>query len=258
MHSNRSVLGSETLANVSRRDFLGWFRQAMAVCLLAASSGRRQLLPAAEPDLDPAAREAIGKGLAFLASRQNEDGSFGNGGYSRNVAICGLCGMAFLANGHVPRRGAYGQHVERCVEFILRHTEENGYILAAEGSGRGPMYGHGFASLFLAEVYGMSRNKDVRDALARAVRLVVDTQNAEGGWRDEPRRADADISVTVCQVMALRAAHNAGIFVPQETIECAVAYVKQCQNPDGGFMYQAGQPSESLFPRSAAAVVALV
>jgi hypothetical protein len=58
-------------------------------------------------------------------------------------------------------------------------------------------------------------------------------------------------------MMALRAAHNVGISVPRETIDRAVAYVIRCQNPDGGFKYQALAGGESLFPRSAAALVAL-
>jgi len=205
----------------------------------------------------PQVRAAIAKGLAFLAARQNADGAFGTGSYGQNVAVCGLCGMAFLAAGHTPRRGAYGDPLDRCLAFILRHAAENGYIFAAEGASRGPMYGHGFATLFLSEAYGTAPHVEMRQKLDRAVRLIVDTQNAEGGWRYEPRRHDADISVTVCQVMALRAAHNAGVFVPSETIDRAVAYVKRCQSPDGGFLYKANEPGESLFPRSAAAIVAL-
>ena len=66
------------------------------------------------------------------------------------------------------------------------------------------MYEHGFATLFLAEVYGMSPRDDLRDKLTRAIDLIVRTQNSEGGWRYQPRREDADLSVTICQVMALR------------------------------------------------------
>ncbi len=119
------------------------------------------------------------------------------------------------------------------------------------------MYGHGFATLFLAEVYGMARHPQLRDRLARAVKLIVNSQNSEGGWRYEPRRNEADLSVTVCQVMALRAARNAGFYVPNSTIDRAVAYVKQCQNPDGGFIYMLTEGGDSSFPRSAAAIVAL-
>ena len=118
------------------------------------------------------------------------------------------------------------------------------------------MYEHGFATLFLAEVYGMSPRDDMRDKLARAVDLIVRTQNSEGGWRYQPRREDADISVTICQVMALRAARNAGLKVPNETVDKCVDYVKRSQNADGGFRYML-TPGESLFPRSAAGVVAL-
>ncbi|HQU45511.1 MAG TPA: terpene cyclase/mutase family protein, partial [Pirellulales bacterium] len=76
------------------------------------------------------------------------------------------------------------------------------------------------------------------------------------GWRYQPVRHDADISVTICEIMALRAARNAGIFVPRDTVDRTVDYVKKSQNPDGGFMYML-QGGQSAFPRSAAGVVAL-
>jgi hypothetical protein len=88
------------------------------------------------------------------------------------------------------------------------------------------------------------------------VRLIVDTQNGEGGWRYQPVRNDADLSVTICQINALRAARNAGIYVPRETVEACIRYVKQSQNPDGGFRYML-TGGASAFPRSAAGVVAL-
>lgn len=205
--------------------------------------------------MSPAAQAAIDRGLEYLASRQNEDGSFGSGGYSRNVAVCGLVGMAFMSAGSTPGRGPHGLEVNRCVAYLLNHAQDSGFITMAEAASHGPMYGHGFATLFLAEVYGMSPDSQVRDVLAKAVKLIVDTQNSEGGWRYQPQRRDADISVTICQIMALRAARNAGIYVPNETVERCVEYVKRSQNPDGGFMYML-QGGQSRFPRSAAGVVA--
>ncbi len=118
------------------------------------------------------------------------------------------------------------------------------------------MYAHGFGALFLAEAYGMTRRPEIREKLEKAVRLIIDTQNGEGGWRYQPVRADADLSVTICQINALRAARNAGIFVPKETVEACIRYVKQSQNPDGGFRYMLSNGASS-FPRSAAGVVAL-
>jgi hypothetical protein len=117
------------------------------------------------------------------------------------------------------------------------------------------MYGHGFATLFLAECNGMSKRPELRDKLASAVKLIVTIQNKDGGWRYYPQPLDADISVTICQVMALRAARNAGLSVPNETIDRCIDYVKRSQNDDGGFRYML-QAGESGFARTAAGVVA--
>ena len=70
-------------------------------------------------------------------------------------------------------------------------------------------------------------------------------------------RRDADLSVTICQINALRAARNAGLYVPKETVDACIRYVKQSQNPDGGFRYMLQGGATSEFPRSAAGVVAL-
>jgi hypothetical protein len=165
--------------------------------------------------ITPAAARAIERGLNSLATRQDDDGSFRSGGYSRNVAICALAGMAFMSGGSTPGRGPHGRNVDRCIDFILANTQESGFINVPNASSHGPMYGHGFATLFLAECYGMTMRADIREKLTKAVQLIVNTQNDEGGWRYQPVRRDADIWVTICQVMALRAARNGGIFVPR-------------------------------------------
>lgn len=208
--------------------------------------------------ITPATQQAINRGLEFLAINQNEDGALGSGSsYRRNVAVTALAGMAFLSAGNTPNRGKYGKQVEQAVQFLMASTGPTGLITSSEGNLQNPMYGHGFATLFLAEVYGMTHRQDVREKLKLAVNLIVNTQNKEGGWRYQPRRADADVSVTVCQIMALRAARNAGIYVPKSTVDQCIRYVKQCQNADGGFKYQLIANSPSIWPRSAAGLVAL-
>src|SRR5690606_39034713 len=74
--------------------------------------------------------------------------------------------------------------------------------------------------------------------------------------RYNPVPYDADVSVTICQIMALRSARNAGIEVSKDVIDRAVEYVRRCQNPDGGFKYQL-ESGQSAWPRSAAGVASL-
>ena len=206
--------------------------------------------------ITPQTERAIKEGLAWLAKQQNADGSFGSGTYRGNIAVTSLAGLAFMAAGSSPSRGPYGAQVDKALLYVMENTSPSGFIAVPSASTHGPMYSHGFGALFLAEAYGMTHRPEIREKLKKAIQLIIDVQNVEGGWRYQPVRRDADLSVTICQINALRAARNAGIFVPKETVENCIRYVKQSQNPDGGFRYML-QGGASAFPRSAAGVVAL-
>ena len=204
----------------------------------------------------PSARveRAVSGGLAFLASHQNQNGSWSAGAYSQHVGITGLCVMALLAGGNLPNEGNYAANVARGLDYIVKMTRRDGYI-TSEGSN---MYGHGFAALSLAEAYGVSPGlPEVGKKLRDAVGLTVRTQKPDGGWRYQPSRAGvSDLSVTVCQIQALRAARNAGIKVPKESVERATKYITACANPDGSFRYMPQQAGHSI-AMSGAAVTAL-
>lgn len=210
--------------------------------------------PAAE-EITPALEAAVRRGFDFLRRQQKPEGSFGQGRFAEHIGVTSLCAIAFLADGNVPGRGDFGDCVRKALDFVLAHSTETGLLVSDET--HGPMYGHGFATLFLGEIYGMNREDDrVRDALVRAVQLIVSSQNDEGGWRYNPVPNDADVSVTICEVMGLRSARNAGVKVPKSTIDDAIAYVRACQNPDGGFRYMK-DIGTSGWPRTAAGVASL-
>jgi len=216
------------------------------------------------PDhITPEAQRAIDRGLAYLARSQAVDGSFGDRQpFQGNVAITSLAGLAFLAGGHPPGRGVYGQSVARALEYVLSQEQANtpGFLWHPVSSTHGPMYSHGFGALFLAEAYGLADDPEfsrrLRGTLERAVQLILASQNAEGGWRYRPIKEQADVSVTICQIMALRSARNAGLAVPKSAADHCIEYVRNCQTPDGGFRYfkQGGGPA---FARSAAGLCAL-
>jgi len=232
-----------------------WPMAAAATLLMVSAAPRIAETVKTDVEITEKARNAIKRGLAYLAAAQSPEGHYGHDRYGKHVGITALACLAFMADGHLPDRGTYGTHVQRGLAFIVDQASESG-LIAADTS-HGPMYGHGFATLFLGEIYGMTADERVRDVLIKAVRLIVATQNKQGGWRYHPIPLDADISVTICQIMALRSARNAGISVPKGTIDRSIEYVKQCQNrDDGGFRYMIGSGT-SLFPRSAAGVASL-
>ncbi|MGK0184367.1 MAG: hypothetical protein ACI9R3_000133 [Verrucomicrobiales bacterium] len=213
----------------------------------------------AEELITPETQRAIDQGLASLAKAQIKTGpnrgAFGNSGADGSVAISGLAGLAFLCAGNVPGRGKYGKHVANCIDFIVRNTHKTGYI-ARTSNGYGNMYGHGFATLFLSQAYGMTRKKSLKDKLQAAVKLILYAQSKEGGWRYSPSPTDADLSITVCQIMALRGARDAGINVPDKVRDRAIAYVRKSHDPTGGFRYTLSG-GHTTFALTSAGVVSL-
>jgi squalene-hopene cyclase-like protein/prenyltransferase/squalene oxidase-like repeat protein len=220
--------------------------------------GRRGDVPDGTLEMmTPETDRAIQSGLAWLARNQNADGSYGTGTYRGNIAVTSVAGLAFMSSGSTPGRGPYGAPIDKALAYVMENTSPSGFIAVPGSSTHGPMYSHGFGTLFLAEAYGMTHRPEIREKLRKAVQLIIDTQNNEGGWRYQPVKNDADLSVTICQINALRAARNAGLFVPKDTVDACIKYVKQSQNPDGGFRYMLSGGPSSEFPRSAAGVVAL-
>jgi hypothetical protein len=208
-------------------------------------------------EITPRAKRAIERGLDFLASRQDADGSW-KGPMGRNTGVASFAVLSFLSTGAVPGRGNRGRIAARGVDYILQHAQWNGLISnPAQTSGNGPMYEHAMSTLLLAEVWGAYLRPGLHDALQRSVQLIISSQNDQGGWRYEPRPADADVSVTVMQLVALRAAKNAGISVPRRVFDAAVRYVKSCAKPSGGFLYQPGVGQEG-YARTAAGVCSLL
>ncbi|CEF48220.1 unnamed protein product [uncultured bacterium] len=215
---------------------------------------------------------AIKRGLDYLAAAQFDDGSYTERATGSSVGITALCGLALMSSGSQPGRGPYAKNVSKVLDYMLAAAggPVPGFLTVADSQnpGRGlvvqqqqAMYSHGFGCLFLSEVCGMlpdrSRQAKVREVLELAAGLSVGAQNREGGWRYDPKPpALADVSVTVAQMMAVRAARNAGVTIRREVFEAGARYILDCQLADGGFSYFRGQ-GFSVFARSAAAVAGL-
>ena len=226
-----------------------WLKAALCLCCLLAACHTPQASERVDlAQLSPETEAAINRGLKSLLDQQNHDGSIGE---RFPVAGTALTLMAFMVQGSFPEKPPNGEPLKRALDFLLTSNRRGTGFLGVS------MYEHGLATLALSEAWGMSSRKDdIREALKRAVKVIVVAQNSEGGWRYRPDSHDADISVTVMQAVALASAQEAGIAVPEVTIQNAIKYVKACATPSGGFMYQIHQQGPG-FARTAAGVLSL-
>jgi hypothetical protein len=207
-----------------------------------------------------ATQRSIDKGLSYLKRAQVKSGrnrgAFANSGLAGGVATASLGGLAMMCGGHAPGQGPYGKAIDLCVEYVLKNTRDTGYIAVSDNGSRENMYGHGFSMLFLSQAYGMTQKSEIGKKLRSAVELTCKTQNDQGGWRYQPRKSDADLSITVCQIMGLRGARDAGIDVPDEVRSKCIEYVKRSQNKNGSFRYTL-RGGHTTFAMTAAGVTSL-
>src|SRR5688572_32857679 len=98
---------------------------AKAILTLVAASLSAQTVVAAERPAKPdvaanpnqvlgneitaAQRDAVERGLAYLAGKQQADGSFALYGGRGHAGITALAGIAFMSAGNLPGRGKYGE-----------------------------------------------------------------------------------------------------------------------------------------------------
>ncbi len=203
--------------------------------VIAGPTTLAQGIPREGSDAVPSEVEAMyTRGLAYLQKAQKADGSY-EGTYGNEPGVVGFALMAFLAHGDDPNSGPYADTIKSALNYILSQQKANGYI----GSS---MYSHGFATLSLAESYGMIDDPRVGLALKKAVDLILTAQknNPSGAWRYSPDANDADTTVAGCQLVALYAARNAGIPVPQKALDRGHAYMKSCQASSGAYGYTSG------------------
>ncbi len=209
----------------------------LAVACLLATPLRAQRNDA--PELTAKASEAIDRGLKHLLATQKPDGSWApNDGGDRAVAITSLALMAFMARAEFPGSGPNGDALNRAKDWLLKTAKDapGGYL----GS---TMYEHGLATLALTELWGMTRDNeeddDIQKAIEAAVDVILRSQNPGGGWRYQPvADGGQDTSVTVTVFVALASARQAGILVPNETIDRVLVYFESATSQKtGGFNY---------------------
>lgn len=175
-------------------------------------------------------KRGVEKGLKRLAELQDANGAFTKGGGSNvAIAITGLAGLALAAQGSTPAKGPYANNIRKAMEYLLSCQDINtGFFSGTNDGSR--IHGHGYATLFLAQIYGSVEDENEKKRLEKSLELAVKCislgQTPFGGWGYMPTDLTWDEgSTTVCCIQALRAASDAGIKVKKETIQNAIKYM---------------------------------
>ena len=216
----------------------------IAKVTVAPLSGQESASDTEAPEMTEQTEKAIDRGLKFLISSQNKDGSWSSqdpakgGGYAIAGTSLGL--MAFMVEGHFPGFGPYGKALDRAKDYLLKRSKDS-----PTGAMGVKMYEIGLYTIAMSELWGMTSdpedNTRIQVALERVVEVILRSQSPLGGWRYAPRPdAGQDTSVTAMVFVSLASAREAGVLVPTETIERLTGYLRDqaFDEQRGGFGYQ--------------------
>jgi hypothetical protein len=216
-------------------------------------AGKAQKPPATPEEV----RQALVKALDWLASKQQKDGS-----WSRyETAFTGLSLMAFIGGKCVQKD--YSVNIQGAINYLK--SKYRPFSKFPEGSqdaayyggqlGSDSMYEHAIGTTAVIEALIDLDDESLEPVAQDAVNRILRSQNTEhkpetlrgpitpdnsyyGGWRYNPNSIDSDISVTGWQVLALKAAENAGFAIPGYVFPAAAKFVRSLQDKEeGSFSY---------------------
>jgi len=230
---------------------LSRFARGAAAVVMLGLCGPAPCLAIDEARID----DVVGKGLDWLVRQQSRRGSWTANDSRYPTAMTALAGTAMLMEGSTTTQGRYADAIRQAVNYLVNVSRPNGLIGDPKNDDR-YTYGHGFSMLFLSQVLGEEederRREELVDVLAKAVEFSGRAQTKDGGWGYVSAKDGHDFddgSTTITQVQGLRGCRNAGVPVPREIIDKAIAYIHKCTLPDGGVQYSSkgggGRPAIS-------------
>lgn len=173
---------------------------------------------------------ALERGLEWLARNQGPEGNW----ESNDLGLVSMGTLAFLAAGHMPGRGKYGDEVEKSLDYILRNAKPSGLLNIADA--QRDMYNHGLTTFVLGQAHGMTGDPQIGKTLDLALKLIYNTQCEDGGWDYRARRQQNghDLSLAVMQAKAIRSAADSGLAVPPGVVPLAIQSVREHYKAENG------------------------
>jgi len=224
----------------------------------------RRSAKARPPGTTEAGEKAVLEGLLWLLRHQEPDGSWSAralaargcgtdepclapeaaGSMASDESLTSLALLAFFARGEsiaskveledpvTGEKHALGPALEPALRWLVGRQGTDGALPAADAEG--PFYDDALVALALAEAYGLSLDKTLREPAQRALDHLVALQKAipRMGWKYADEAKVADPSATAWAVLALRAGQVGGLRVPEAVLPDALACSQVRAGPD--------------------------
>ena len=206
-----------------------------------SSAGRAAALAAG--DTTAAAEDALEQALRWLAEHQHNDGGWsfrlddkngpcaGQCDHERKnpddapiprTAATGLAMLAFMGAGSTHQQGPYAEQVRRGLYYLQGQARETSLGTDLQN---GSMYGHGIATLAIAEAFVLSGDEELRPLAEGTAFFCFGSRHSSGGWGYLPG-GPADITLTAWQIVAIKTAEQRGVGIPTDLIPKAQQFVE--------------------------------
>ncbi|BCX49920.1 hypothetical protein HAHE_38280 [Haloferula helveola] len=188
--------------------------------------------------------DAVVKGLDWLQSTQNADGSWSGG---NTAAMTGFAVLAFLGHCETPLSEKYGDTVLKGMTWLVNlGMKQNGRLTTGAEPNPQP-YEHAIATYALGESSTFCKQLNINvpnlfEVTQKAGQYIIDNQHKSGGWDygyKEDSARGGDLSVAAWQIQALKACKHTGLDFRnmKGCVNKALDYVEECQKSNGGFGY---------------------
>ena len=192
----------------------------------------------------PACEEAVVKGLRWLKTQQNSDGSWGG---ANPVAMTGLALMAYFGHCETPVSPEFGATCVKGVTYLVDVGMRNGGKLGGDQGAQPFCYEHAIGTYALAEATTFCKEikfkvPNLIEITEKAGQFIIDNQHENGGWSYNYAKTagHTDVSVVGWQIQALKACSHTGIDYKglADCIPKGLDYLVTCQNESGAFGYE--------------------
>lgn len=148
-----------------------------------------------------------------------------------DVGVTGLALLAFMGSGYTHRTGIFKETVKKGLDWLLAQQRGDGSF--GERTAESWVYNHAIAAQALCEAYALTRDPKLEEPAKKAIDFILKNQQPGSGWGYFLGDRKINTSVTGWMVLALHAAKNADIEVPDSALEGALKWLDEVTDPGG-------------------------